>query len=163
MHVDHAYGKCLDTKSEIQPAFFWAPSRYIDCDSLKPALPSNVPGETCVCVWVSEWRDCVLLGLWQVGSCSARRKNLKKRLIKWNFHHWYQYLKNDKTGNRTGVCHVKLPLVGLTVVHWGQASENYCGWWLLVIPECHKCRNCYCLLCHLCIMWTMIASHDISE
>jgi len=30
------------------------------------------------------------------------------------------------------------------------------GFWKLGIPECHKCRNCYCILCHFCIMWKMI-------
>jgi len=38
MQIGHAYGLCLDTKSEILPVCFGVPSRYRDYDSLKPAL-----------------------------------------------------------------------------------------------------------------------------
>ena len=80
----------------------------------------------------------------------------EKRSLKWNFHYWYHYLNSIKLSTGLGFFHVNLPFVGLTLVPWGQASENDLGW-SMGIPECHKCRNCYCCVTFVsCEQWLQV-------
>lgn len=65
----------------------------------------------------------------------------KKEIAKKKFSLLVPLFKYHKIVNRIGIFHVNLPFVGLTLVPWGQASENDHGW-SLGIPECHKYRNC---------------------
>jgi hypothetical protein len=47
--------------------------------------------------------------------------------------------------NRIGIFHSKQQPIGLTLVPWGQTSEDYFGWQPWLFPECRKYGNCYAL------------------
>ena len=91
--------------------------------------------EWCVC-------ECMIVSCFDCGGygpCYVRRRMVfsdewtiwriwGKKIAKMKFSLLVPQFKYRKIVNRIGIFHVNFPFVGLTLVPWGQASENDLGW-----------------------------------